>query len=248
MVTEISSSVELILGRAGFNIIRRINASRYDAEVPPERRTGRITKNARTVLLAGFAGKEFWAVLNDFIKDNPEFYGSTEDIIDDYTVLQFKKVGELLYSSGVEFETVFPFGPSYMALDFVKLGALGGVGVPSLLGVLINPVYGPWISLRGAILTDIELDAYDAPLDDFDPCPACSKPCIDACPAKTISHEGWDYRACLDYRHNSEDCGSSCASRRACPYGAEHQYGEQQLTHHQGFALQSYRRYTGLGK
>ena len=227
----------------GFNIICRIKVSEYDLQVPLNRRVTNRLPNARSVILIGFAGRSFWVVLQRFLSENPEFRDTREDRIDDYTLLQFKSASKILDDEKVNYWMAFPFGSSGPTLDFSKLGELGGVGVKSLMGILIHPEYGLWVSLRGAIITDLEFSQYDEPLPSFNPCPHCHKPCISVCPASTVSENGWDYNACMKFRISTDTCRNNCASRRACPYGNEHQYSEEQLSHHHKFVLKSVKEY-----
>ncbi len=228
---------------SGFNIVARIKAGEYDAQVAQAKKSAALLPGAKSIILAGFAGKNFWDVLQQFLRDNREFRETHEDWIDDYTVINFEKTTVTLDDRKVSYKMAFPFGPGALTLDFSKLGLLGGVGNRSLLGVLIHPEYGPWISLRGAIITDLKFREYDKPLSWFNPCSPCSKPCVSACPASTISRKGWDWQACMNFRLNSDTCAGNCASRRACPYGKEHQYTEEQLAYHHKFVLKSVKEY-----
>jgi epoxyqueuosine reductase QueG len=228
---------------SGFNLITRVKVSDYDRQVLPDRRATTIFPNAKSIVLAGFAGRNFWGVLQNFLRENPEFRDTREGWIDDYTLLKFKLAAKILEDEKADYKMTFPFGLGAFALDFLKLAQLGGVGVHSLLGVLIHPEYGSWISLRGAVITDLEFARYNSPLSSFNPCPACSKPCISACPANTISEKGWDWEACMNFRLSDNTCDTNCASRRACPYGKEHQYSEEQFAYHHKFVLKSAREY-----
>ncbi|MCI0455322.1 MAG: hypothetical protein L0Y68_10065 [Candidatus Dadabacteria bacterium] len=89
---------------------------------------------------------------------------------------------KILNEEKINYIMAFPFGSGYLSLDFSKLGELGGVGTKILLGILIHPEYGSWISLREATATDLEPSRYNEPLYPFNPCPPCSKPYIFACP------------------------------------------------------------------
>ena len=235
--------LEDIFHDSGFNLITRVNVSDYDRQVLPDRRAATLLPNAKSILLAGFAGKSFWQVLQHFLHENPEFRDTREDWIDDYTLLKFTLAASFLEDAKADYEMTFPFGSGAFALDFLKLGQLGGIGVHSLLGVLIHPEYGPWVSLRGAFVTDLEFNQYDTPISLFNPCPGCSKPCISACPASTISEKGWDWNACMNFRLSKDTCSTNCVSRRACPYGKEHQYSEEQLAYHHKFVLKSVKEY-----
>jgi epoxyqueuosine reductase len=228
---------------SGFNLLCRIKASKYDNQVSLSRRVSNLMLNAKSVILVGFAGRGFWEILQGFLKENPGFRDTREDWIDDYTVLRFMHVARILEDEKVDYEMVFPFGSGELSLDFSKLGELGGVGTKSLMGILIHPEYGLWISLRGAIVTDLEFDYYDEPLLSFNPCHHCFKPCISACPASTVSERDWNYVVCMKFRLSNNTCRDNCVSRRACPYGKEHQYSEAQLAHHHKFVLKSIKRY-----
>ncbi|HXG31509.1 MAG TPA: hypothetical protein VNK81_07670 [Thermodesulfobacteriota bacterium] len=228
---------------SGFNLIRLVMAREYDKGVSPSKRLTNLLPDARSVILCGFAGRGFWETLKGFLRENPEFKDMREDWIDDYTFFRFMSVARTLDEEGVNYRMVFPFGSVGSSVDFLRLGEMGGVGVRSLLGILIHPEYGSWISLRGAIVTDLEFREYDTPISYFNPCPTCSKPCISVCPAGTVSKNGWDYRACMGFRLRDDTCRDNCSSRRACPYGKGHEYSEEQLSYHHRFVLKRVREY-----
>lgn len=233
------------LDEAGFNITIKIRSHDYD-EAVTRKKSGEFVHGARSIILTGFGGRGFWEVFDRYLDRNPGFKREHENPIDDYTRAVFGGLTTALETpAGAGYRTVFPFGKEALDLDFVRLGVLGGVGVPSLLGLLLNPVYGTWISLRGAVITDIEFDAYDTPIEGFDPCPPCDKPCITACPAHTVSESGWDWEACMRHRIRTDICSDKCASRLACPYGKEHAYSADQIAHHHKFVLKSVKEYFG---
>lgn len=228
---------------SGFNIFNTVRRSEYDNLVPLEKSALNLLPETESITLICFGGNEFWKIFQSFLNKNPGFKEKGEDLIDNYTKMVFQDLSLVLDEARVKHTSVFPFGSDAMALDFVKLGQATGTGVPSSLGLLLNPVYGPWLSLRGALLTDIEPESYDSALKDFAPCPTCDKPCIAACPAQTISEKGWDWESCMRYRLAESTCSANCASRRACPYGKETQYSEEQLAYHHGFVLRSVKAY-----
>ena len=241
---EIFEEARSYFGEAGFNLFVKIKSEEYDRVSLGKKSSSDFVRGAKSILLSGFAGKTFWPVFNRFLIDNPDFKEKHEDLIDAYTTLKFSHVSEILGAErGISYKAVFPFGSGALDMDFVNLGMLGGVGVPSLLGILLNPEYGTWVSLRGALITDLEFENYDEPLVAFEPCPACPKPCITACPAHTVSDRGWDWESCMRFRISSETCSGKCASRLACPYGKEHAYTEGQIAYHHGFVLKSVKDY-----
>jgi epoxyqueuosine reductase len=235
--------IKTLFNDSGFNIVRKVKAKDYHKNVKHGYDLNEFLQHAKSIILVGFAGNRFWDILHAFFRNNPGFEESRTDWIDDYTQLIFKSAGEILEEGSLSYKMVFPFGVTALYLDFMELGRMSGVGVDSLLGILLHPEYGPWISLRGAIITDLVFSLYDGPLENFVPCPPCPKPCITACPAKTISNGGWDWNACMDYRLRSVTCEANCASRRTCPYGKDHQYSGEQLAHHHKFVLESVKQY-----
>ena len=240
---KIFEEIRKHFGEAGFNLTVKIRSVDYDG-AENRKEPFDFVEGAKSIILTGFAGRTFWNVFNLFLADNPDFKENHEDLIDDYTRLIFGKLNSKTEAfSGKGYKIIFPFGNDALELDFVKLGILGGIGVPSILGILLHPVFGTWISLRGAIITDIEFEDYDSPLVNFDPCPSCTKPCITACPANTVSEKGWDWESCMRYRLDSDTCSGKCSSRLACPYGKDHAYGSEQIAYHHKFVLKSVREY-----
>ena len=227
----------------GFNIFRIIQSDNYDKYFNYEKKTKYILDNSKSIILIGFSGNRFWNILQKYLRANPNFAVSTENWIDDYTKIVFNQ-SEIHFSQNkINFQFIYPFGKDTLLLDFMKIGKLAGIGVKSLLGILLNPEFGTWMSFRGAIISNTETDNYNLPLIDFDPCTTCSKPCITACPANTISEKGSDWKSCIKFRIETETCSSNCFSRRACPYGAEHQYSEEQLSYHHRFVLESLKKH-----
>ena len=221
----------------GFNIFKIINNIEYDKYFPNNKKTSNFLNKPKSIILIGFGGNKFWKILNEYLDHNPDFSASSEDWIDEYTKLVFNEFEYLLQGNNIEYKYIFPFGNTAKLLDFMKIGEISGIGVKSLLGIILSPEYGTWMSFRGAILSDYIPEALDKPLTGFDPCPSCSKPCISECPANTISENGWDWKKCMTFRKNESTCRSNCFSRRACPYGSEHQYSYEQHAYHHRFVL-----------
>lgn len=244
MKTEtVLDRIKTVSRDSGFNITRTIKVHTYDSVVSEQKRASRLLQGVKSITLIGFAGKGFWKTFSNYLKSNPGFKDRGEDLIDNYSRMIFEELSGILDKSGIGHKAVFPFGKDAAALDFVKLGESAGAGVPSLLGVLLHPEYGPWISLRGALLTNFESSSYDGSLEGFDPCPSCLKPCISVCPASTISEKGWDWESCMSFRLADDTCSLSCASRRACPYGEDQQYTEEQMAYHHRFVLRNVKKY-----
>jgi hypothetical protein len=150
-----------------------------------------------------------------------------------------------LRAKGMKPIAAYPFVGAAPQIDFMTLGRITGLGGPSILGVLVNPVYGPWIAFRAAILIDADLDEPGAAAG-FDPCPGCAtRPCIDACPPRAVAFpDGWSIPRCLKHRVEAEaDCADRCHARVACVLGPQHRYPDAELGYHQRRALGVMRPY-----
>lgn len=229
--------------QSGFNLTLTIDPVEYENTLGIKINLNTLFPEVKSILLIGFGGKSFWGVFQEYLKNTPEYKSDRINLIDDYSVLKFKEASNILNEYHVSHKSVYPFGENALDLNFLKMGELAGAGIKSLLGILLHPVYGPWISLRGAILTNLTLNQFDSPLSDFTPCPSCNKPCISVCPANTISESGWDWESCMKFRLSNDTCAKSCASRRACPYGEQEQYSEQQLEYHHKFVLNNVKEF-----
>jgi epoxyqueuosine reductase QueG len=115
--------------------------------------------------------------------------------------------------------------------DFVALGREAGLGVGGRLGMLLHPEYGPWVSLRAALLSARDLPP-DAPLAGFDPCTGCAAPCADACPGAAVPPEGFSVSRCAVARAREPACRLRCDARRACVVGPFHAYDAAAEAHH----------------
>ena len=128
-------------------------------------------------------------------------------------------------------------------LNFIELAKLAGLGGPSIIGVVLNPTYGPWIAFRAALIVDVDLDLPGDAVG-FDPCPKCvPRSCVAACPATAVSYPaGWDIPKCLTHRIEVEaDCAPRCHARVGCVIGPEHRYPDGELEYHQRRALAAMR-------
>ena len=115
--------------------------------------------------------------------------------------------------------------------DFVALGRAAGLGAPGRLGLLLHPVYGPWLSIRAVLLCALRLEP-TPPLAAFDPCSGCPAPCAAACPGAALSGPRFDVAACAATRRREPGCQLRCDARRACVLGPEHAYSGEAEAHH----------------
>jgi hypothetical protein len=244
-VAELLDAVRAAAAPFGLNLIAAIPVSRYDAQVPIAIRVGACDAWARAIIVLANGGGAFWRAFSAHKSAHPG-WDRRENPLDDFTHETIaNRIMPAIGASGVVGTPVYPFMTGGPTLNFMELGKLAGLAGPSILGVVVNPVYGPWIAFRAAILIDRTVDA-PGDATGFDPCPSCSaRSCIPACPAGAVSSSaGWDIPACLTHRVEHEaECAPRCHARAECVLGPEHRYPDDELRYHQTRALRAMRPY-----
>ena len=231
--------------RFGLNLIAAISAERYDREAAPAYRASAIYAESRSIVIIGNGGGEFWRCFKSYSARRPGWL-ARDNPLDDYT----RKIVETdllmpIRSAGIGYVTVYPFNSGQATLNFMQLAMLAGLAGPSIIGVAVHPVFGPWIAFRAAFLLDVELDRPGSAIG-FDPCPACTaRTCISSCPAGAVSFPlGWDIPRCLAHRVEAQaDCAGRCHARVACVIGPNQRYPDDELMYHQMRALRVMRPY-----
>ena len=245
----ILAAVRATAAAHGLNLFAAIPLARYDAAVQPEARASLIEPGARSIAVLGNGGGDFWAAFQRHAARNPGWWEG-ENPLDDFTRdLVEREVAAPLREAALRYTIVHPFmHPSARGgrtLNFVELGKAAGIAGPSILGVVVHPVFGPWIAFRAALLLDFEIDA-PGDARGFDPCPGCIlRSCLSACPVGAVSFPaGWDVPKCLTHRVEVEpDCAGRCHARAGCVLGPEHRYPDDELAYHQMRALRAMRPY-----
>jgi hypothetical protein len=229
----------------GLNLVAAIPAHRYDSAVTENMRARFIDPNCRSLVVIGNGGGSFWRCFTEYAARRPGWH-DRQNPLDDFTrEIVEGSVAPVVQASGMRCSPVYPFVSDGPTLNFMELARLAGLAGPSIIGVVVHPVFGPWIALRAALLTDAALDAPGDAVG-FDPCPSCGpRSCVSSCPAGAIAFPaGWDIRECLTYRVEAEaDCTPRCHARAGCVLGPEHRYPDDELAYHQMRALRVMRPY-----
>jgi epoxyqueuosine reductase len=229
----------------GLNLVAAIPTGRYDSVAPATMRAGAIDRAARSIVVIGNGGGGFWRAFTAYAAQHTG-WSSRENPLDDFTYEVIERhVAAAVRSQDVRCVAVYPFMNAGATINFMEAGKLAGLAGPSIIGVVVHPVYGPWIAFRAALLVDAEIDEYGEALG-FDPCPACTtRSCISACPAAAVTFPaGWDIPKCLTHRVEVEaDCAPRCHARVGCVLGPNHRYPDDELAYHQMRALRAMRPY-----
>ncbi|MGH7779400.1 MAG: hypothetical protein ACREQR_06205 [Candidatus Binataceae bacterium] len=227
----------------GLNLVATAAVERYDAAVTEHYRAAAIAPDARTIIVVGNGGGELWAALKRHAGEHPGWWQRANPLDDFTREIVEREILPPAREGGANIRVVYPFMNNAATLNFIALGKAAGLAGPSILGVVVHPVYGPWMAFRAAILIDQAIDA-PGPAVAFDPCPSCTvRSCIPACPVDAIAFPaGWDTPRCLTHRVEVEpDCAPRCHARAGCVLGPEHRYPADELAYHQMRALRAMR-------
>jgi len=226
---ETAESVAEMLGAflcaAGFNALGVLEASRYDALVPPPFRLNLLFPLARSALVLGSGGR----ALFDAFERSPEA-AFAQDPLDAYT-RRIANACAAWPGLGAAHAVLATERRGGLFADFVAIGRAAGLGAPSRLGLLVHPEFGPWLSLRAVVLCERVLPPTPE-LVRFAPCEGCPAPCAAACHGEALSSARFDTEACLSTRLREPACQARCDARRACVLGREHAYHERAEAHH----------------
>lgn len=235
---------------AGLNVLGVVACDEFDRCQPRGRRAREILPECETILVLGSGGSEFWE------KMTQEEGSPGRPKADHHPINRrgARLTGELmvwLRDHGMRSAAVYP--DANRTLNFVQLAEVAGMGyVSPVIGQLLHPTYGPWVSLRSAILIAGKPfgDARRLPKavgEQFEPCLTCSRPCMRACPISVYEVGDYpDFERCTEHRVQG-NCERGCDVRRACPIGAEHRYGPQEEAFRHAYSLFQMRRAYGHG-
>jgi epoxyqueuosine reductase len=234
------------LDRYGLNVIGATSVVAYEALVPARYYVASLLPEAQTVVVIGNGGGAFWAGFRQYCDTRPQFFSERAHPLDDYTTTVIENtLVPILDAAGAIYRLVYPFRFTTESVSFMHLAQAAGLASPSILGVMIHPIYGPWLGLRVAVLIDRKLTAAQ-PAAGFNPCPSCAeRPCMSVCPAGAVSVEtGWDIPSCVRHRLQvASDCVDRCHARYQCVYGREHRYPANELWYHQRRSFAEMRKY-----
>ena len=179
---------------------------------------------ARSIVLLGNIGGSIWPVFARWRDEN-----AGPDPLDTWSKAMIGPLARRLAATAY-----FPSDPPYQ--PFQRWALQAEDIKPSPLGILLHPRYGLWHGYRGALGFSFEVDC--PPAEDIEATagPGSWKACIAACPAGAVTSTGFDVARCRAYLKSEAGQAtcmvSGCASRNACPIGAEFCYPPDQLRFH----------------
>ncbi|MCO4773420.1 MAG: hypothetical protein KDA24_25530 [Deltaproteobacteria bacterium] len=188
-----------------------------------------------TLLLFGSTGSALWDALT------AANWLERPDPVDSWCGTRLASLRDSLPCRGV-----FVF-PSRAPVDVVALGRAAGWAHPTPLGLGMHPEHGLWVGYRGALLLDTSLPERGV-IAAPSPCEECrDTPCVTECLGQAVEPGGLLIDTCFTQRLAPSPCATRCASRLACPVGAEHRYSDPQIAHHQASGNRLYRAHVASG-
>jgi len=228
------------LENRGMNLRAIILVDDFDRELQEAwDRAGIFTHSDDRLVLLGMAGSSLW----QFLKEN-NYLG--DDRFDQFSTEASLEVSRLFWGD----QSPRIIYPGNTSIPLQQIGRSLGWGVPSPLGLDINPQYGPWFAYRAVFLTQSLLPVTNAFRIRQSPCDRCvKKPCLSNCPASALRSGALpDLNACVSRRiEDQTGCGLACQSRLACPVGREWRYSEEQLNYHGERSFRSLTRWIKRG-
>ena len=224
--------------RAGFNLVGSGSAARFDERSPEGYSLSGAVKlsGPRTVVMIGSGGPGFWRTFKKTPSTaDPDELRRAGGSIDSYSTMVVPRLAEIVGAAGAECEVLYPFGRPTQTVSFRRLAEHCGFGTAdTVLGTVIHPEFGPWVSLRGALVTDLKLPETPR-LEGYDPCTGCARPCVEACPIGTYDSGSWDFASCVRYRLFESGCPTGCLSRLACVVGRDERYSAEEYGYRHEF-------------
>lgn len=219
----------------GLNLFGVVDARRFDRCQPADARCAALLPDCGTAIVLGTGGRGFWERVVE-AQGTPPNPTRSHRPLQEWVQQGTASMQRMLSERGIPCAVVEPDGRN--RLPFPSLAEAAGFGTVSpVIGALLHPRYGPWVSVRAALL----LPGHPfGPVEDrsiadtFQPCCSCQRrPCLTACPTGVHDgHGGSDLSLCLDHRH-AGGCQIACQVRRACPVGSDERYGPSEEQHRQ---------------
>jgi methylmalonic aciduria homocystinuria type C protein len=148
------------------------------------------------------------------------------DPLDAYSRRHVGAAAERLGSElGVVSSVRFSFDPPPNTVAIQRLTALAGVAEVSPIGLCVHPAYGPWFSLRAAVVLGVAGPGASTPAATCSGC--ASRPCLG--PRERVMALG---TAGFSRELLAEHWQSWLAMRDACPIGRGQRYGDAQVRYH----------------
>ncbi|HVW29743.1 MAG TPA: hypothetical protein VHC69_30475 [Polyangiaceae bacterium] len=224
--TDVTSALATLVRPVGFEVLGAVDVGAYNRTLEPEHEGFRLpeVRDERDLVLVIGNTRRLWPL---FL----EAYATTKlrseaHPLDAYSRLRIgAAVSRLASELGLRHALRYSFDPAPRGVAISRLATLSGIGEASPVGLCIHPEYGPWFSLRAAVVFDVE---GPAPRAAAPTCSACStRPCL-AAREEVLKTCGGVFDRPTFLAHWQ----TWLAMRDACPIGKAARYSELQIRYH----------------
>jgi hypothetical protein len=208
------------LSDAGLDLVVDFNLADYN---------GAIAGQSSLVPLLPFGGghtralvvantRALWHNFVAALEEDPALRGSA-DPLDDYVSSRLVAAAAMLHCDTKVYTAEMDQDP---LVSMVAAGSVAGLGVLGPAMMLVHPIHGPWIGIRGVIALNAR--PISASTVAVDHCVDCSAPCKTALDDVLLSMN----RPTVDLNNWRR----WLAVREACPVGTASEYGPNQTAYH----------------
>lgn len=224
--TRIVSALESQLTPSGFDVLGATNVEAYNRTLGPEQGDFHLpqVRDERDLVLVVGNTRRLWPLFLEAYRAT--WLWKEAHPLDAYSRLH---IGGAVTRMANEFDLRhalrYSFDPAPHGVAISRLATVAGVGEASPVGLCIHPDYGPWFSLRAAVVLDVE---GPAPRAATPTCSACTtRPCI-AARDEMLKQIG----EVFDHATLLANWRIWLTMRDACPVGIAARYTEQQIRYH----------------
>jgi epoxyqueuosine reductase QueG len=221
------NSIRASVAPLGLNHIGVMSVEAYDAGARAELQSAHLCPGARSVVVMASGGPALWHAFVDWLKADPGRLARQAHPLDSFVQTAKTRAAPVL--GDADHQWFFAAAEARVHLDFRTMAVAAGLGAGSRLGLVLHPVYGPWIGLRAALFLDWELEATASAAES---CENCDAPCVAQCPGDAFVEGQWSVGRCADFHRVSTRCAQSCDARLACPVGADQVYPPLERLYH----------------
>jgi hypothetical protein len=214
------------LDAAGFEVLGAVHVGAYNQTLPAQLEAYRLPSlrsDHDAVLVIGNTRRLWPLFLHAYETDGLR---AEAHPLDAYSRQHIGKAAAVVAEDlGTRHAVRYSFDPPPNTVAISRLASLAGVAEASPVGLCVHPDYGPWFSLRAAVVFDVQGPSVTPSRPT---CSACtSRPCL---PARDellrTCGSSYDRRAFL------ENWRTWLAMRDACPVGRSVRYSDQQVRYH----------------
>ena len=213
----LTARVAAALAPAGLDLVAATRTDRYDRAVPADYHLPDLGRPDALVVVVGNT-RALWPRFLQWLADDSDRL----DLDDPLDAFVERRVHDVAASLGPEAVVCFAHDPPPRRIAMQRLAELSGLARIAPNQLCVHPQYGPWISLRAALVVDTA-----GPPDPVEPPPDPCLGCTDACREA--------FRIALDVSRARGPRGAWrewVAVRDACPVGRGLRFADEQLAYH----------------